>query len=300
VFGDDSMFPRLRETLANASADAESRNHAFAVLSRALDRASLPVFLRLLDDPAFRSPTINLLARFDAPGVTEALLNRFDKLETAERSAALNTLTSRSSFALTLLDAVATGRLKRDQLTAFHIRRLAGLKNAEVDKRITATWGRIHQNATEKQTQIARMERVFDEAPLWAFDGGAGRLHFQKLCAQCHILGKDGVRLGPELTGAGKNGIRYFLESVIDPNAVVGTDFQMTMIETKNGEVISGLVINEAPGGVTIRTTAGETVVGKGDIAQRNPSENSLMPEGLLDSLNAREQLELLKFLTSN
>jgi putative heme-binding domain-containing protein len=241
-----------------------------------------------------------LLARFEAPEVTESLLNRFEKFATAERSAALNTLTSRTAFALALLDAVATGRIKRDQLTAFHVRQLTGLKNAEVDKRVTATWGKIHQSPAQKQTQIARMEKVFDEAPLWAYDGGAGRQHFQKLCAQCHILGKDGVRLGPELTGAGKNGIRYFLESVIDPNAVVGADFQMTTIETKNGDVVSGLVTSETPSGVTIRTTAGETLVGKGDIAQRNPGENSLMPEGLLDSLNPREQLELLKFLTSN
>src|SRR6266550_3131814 len=35
VFGDDSMYPKLRETLANHSADVESRKHAFAVLSRA-------------------------------------------------------------------------------------------------------------------------------------------------------------------------------------------------------------------------------------------------------------------------
>jgi len=300
VFGDDSMFPRLRETLGNSASDSESRKHAFAVLSRALDRGSVPVFLRLLDDPAFRLPTINLLARFEAPEVTEALLNRFEKFEPEEKSAALNTLTSRANFALALLDAVGIGRLKRDQLTAFHIRQLTELKNAEVDKRVTATWGRILQSPAEKQTQISRMERVFDEAPLWAYDAGTGRLHFQKLCAQCHVLGKDGVRLGPELTGAGKNGIRYFLESVIDPNAVVGADFQMTTVETKNGDVVSGLVISETPSAITIRTTAGESVIAKGDMTQRNPSENSLMPEGLLESLNDREQLELLKFLTSN
>jgi len=56
VFGDDSMFPRLRKTLSTTNADFASRTHAFTVLSRALDRASLPVFLRLLDDGAFRAP----------------------------------------------------------------------------------------------------------------------------------------------------------------------------------------------------------------------------------------------------
>ena len=74
----------------------------------------------------------------------------------------------------------------------------------------------------------------------------------------------------------------------------------MTTVETRNGEVISGLIINETAGAVTIRTTAGESVVAKPDIARRAKSDLSLMPEGLLDGLNEREQIELLKFLTSN
>ncbi|MEO8426480.1 MAG: PVC-type heme-binding CxxCH protein [Verrucomicrobiota bacterium] len=300
VFGDDSMFPRLRDTLANASADADSRKHAFAVLSRAQDQASLPVFLRLLDDPKLRSPTINLLGRFDASEVPEAMLSRFERFSFEERSSALSTLTSRPTFALPLLDAVAAGRIKREQLTAFHIRQLTELHNAEVDGRVAAIWGKILQTPAEKQALIARFEKVFNEAPLWAYDAGAGHKHFQTLCVQCHRLGDEGVRLGPELTGAGKNGIRYFLDNIIDPNAVIGADFQMTTVETKKGDVLTGLIVNETPSAITIRVITGETVVAKAEVAQRAMSEKSLMPEGLLESLKDREQIELLKFLTEN
>jgi putative membrane-bound dehydrogenase-like protein len=300
AFGDDSMFPRLRNVLGDSSVSKAERQHAFDVLSRALDRASLPAFLGLLDDTAFRSPTITLLARFDTSEVPVALLSRFDKFSPAEKSAALSTLTSRASFALPLMEAVSVGRLKRDQLTAFHIRQLTELKNGEVDRRVAATWGRILQSPAEKQAMIARLEKVFNEAPLWAYDAGAGRQHFQKLCMQCHVLGQDGTRLGPELTGAGKSGIRYYLENVVDPNAVIGTDFQMTTIDTRNGDVTSGLIVNETASALTIRTTAGETVTAKSDITQRMTSEKSMMPEGMLESLSAREQIELLKFLTSN
>ena len=174
------------------------------------------------------------------------------------------------------------------------------MHNEEVDKRIAGTWGKIHQSSQEKQTQIARFEKIFDEAPLWAYSASAGREHFQRLCAQCHRLGNDGNRVGPELTGAGRNGIRYFLENIIDPNAVIGTDFQMTTVETRTGEVISGLIVSETTSAVTIRTTAGESVVAVTDIVQRTKRDQSLMPEGLHDALNEREQIELLKFLTSN
>ena len=201
---------------------------------------------------------------------------------------------------MALLDAVSAGRVKRDQLSAFHVRALAGLKNAEVDKRVTATWGRILQTPAEKQALIAKMEKTFDEAPLWAYSGDAGRKHFQRLCASCHRIGEDGVRLGPELTGAGKHGVRYFLENVIDPNAVVGVDFQLTVVETRRGDTVSGVVAGETASAVTLRTTTGPVVVAKTDIAKRETSERSLMPEGLLESLPDRERIELLKFLTAN
>ena len=44
----------------------------------------------------------------------------------------------------------------------------------------------------------------------------------------------------------------------------------------------------------------GETVIAKTDIARREISSKSLMPEGLLESMSDRERLELLKFLTAN
>ncbi|HXJ55213.1 MAG TPA: PVC-type heme-binding CxxCH protein [Verrucomicrobiae bacterium] len=301
IFGDNSMFPRLRATLGDSKADLDSRKHAFGVLSRALDQESLPVFLSLLDQAAFRSMAIRLLARFDSAEVPPALLRRYESFPGADRAGALNTLMTRASFALALLDGVAAGQVKRDQLTAFHVRQLTQLHNPEVDRRVTATWGKFQRTAGEKQARIDRLEKIFQEAPLWAFDGGgAGRAHFQKLCAQCHRLRDDGVVLGPELTGAGKNGVRYFLENIIDPNAVIGTDFQMTTVETRKGDVISGIVVNDAPTVLTLRTTVEQVAIPKADIAQRTTSESSLMPEGLLESLNEREQIELLKYLTSN
>ncbi len=300
AFGDATAFPRLRETLANTRADKAARQHAFAVLNRAQDRSSLPVFVKLLDDNSFRAPAINLLARFDDTEISAALLKRLTNFATADRTTALEALTGRPSYALALLDAMAAGQIPRDQLTAFHITRLLNLKNAEVEKRVTAAWGRIQKSSAEKQAQIAKLEKVYREAPLWAFSANAGRQHFQKLCMQCHRLGAEGTQLGPELTGAGKHGARYFLENVIDPNAVIGTDFQVTSLETKDGETLSGLMVNETGSAITLRMTTGETVVPKSDIASRRLGEQSLMPEGLLESLTEREQIELLKFLTAN
>jgi len=185
-------------------------------------------------------------------------------------------------------------------LSSFYVRQLTQLKVNEVDRRVAATWGAIHQSPAETRSRIARMQRIFDEAPLWAYDASAGREHFLKLCSSCHRIGNDGNRIGPELTGAGKNGVGYFLENIIDPDAVIGADFQMTTVETRSGDVISGLVESESPATLTMRTVTEQIVVPKAQIVERRKSEKSLMPEGILESLSDREQLELLKFLTSS
>lgn len=300
-FGDDSMYPRLRESLGNAAADQAARDHAFAVLSRTPDRGSVSVFLKLLDDANFRSRAIRVLSRLNGGEIAEALMDRLADWSTEDKRDALNTLTSKAGFALPLLERVASGKIKREQLTAFHIRQMTDLKNADIDTKVAAQWGRITRGSEERQAQITGLEKVFNEAPLWAFDGHAGRGHFEKLCVQCHQpTAVGGARIGPDLTGAGRNGIRYFLENIIDPNAVVGTDFQMTTVEKNDGESLSGLVIQETPSALVLRTVAGEVTVAKSAITQRSLSDRSLMPEGLLDGLNQREQIELLKFLTNN
>jgi putative heme-binding domain-containing protein len=102
------------------------------------------------------------------------------------------------------------------------------------------------------------------------------------------------------LTATGRHGIRYILENIIDPDAVIGLDFRLTTIETTNGVLVSGIITNETATNLTIRTTMNEVVTSKSDIVERVTSEKSMMPEGLLDSLNDRERLELLKFLISN
>jgi putative membrane-bound dehydrogenase-like protein len=301
ALGDHSRFDLHRRTLASATAPDAERHHAFEVLSRAQDQASASVFIGLLRDPRFRERVLPVLARHQDERIAPAIIAEFGSFSPEERNMALNVLTGRASFALALLDAVASGKIRRDQLTAYNVRQLTQLKNPEVDRRVAENWGRISSSAGEKEAFIAKMEKVYNEAPLWAYDGRrAGREHFEKLCAQCHVLGSVGTRIGPELTVAGRNGIRYYLENIIDPNAVVGTDFQMTTVETKDGDVISGLLVNESPDALVIRSTVGEQKVSKPDVASRTLSDTSLMPEGLLEALSEREQIELLKFLMEN
>jgi putative membrane-bound dehydrogenase-like protein len=300
VLGDRSRFGALRAELADGKGPIEGRRHAFEVLSRSVDPESLKVFLGLLDDPALREAVMPVLARFDSVELPEALVSKLAGFPPALQTAAVNTMVRRASFARVLLDAIEAGRVPRSRLGAYQVREMSALRDAGLDARVTKLWGKIGGSASERQAQIEAMEKTFNEAPLWAYDSRAGREHFVKLCASCHVLGADGQRIGPELTGAGRNGIRYLLENILDPNAVVGADFEVSLLEMKGGDLVSGLVVGESADALTIRTVAEQRVVPKADVQKRSRPGGSLMPEGLLEGLAPRERLELLKYLSGN
>ena len=252
-----------------------------------------------LDERPFREEVIRLSARFDHPETAEALLRRFDSFSDKEKAAAVSTMTRRVSLAVSLLDAIVAGRVDKKRLTAFHARQLGNLKSRSVDDKLAKVWGKVTVTPEAQQKQIAELERRVGEAPLWAFDAGEGRKHFVLLCSPCHQLDGEGVDIGPSLAGSGSNGALYFIENIIDPHAVIGTDYQASLIETKDGEFVSGLIEKETATAVTIRTVLGSVTVPRTNIETLSLGKQSMMPSGLLDGLNERQQIELLKFLRS-
>lgn len=103
--------------------------------------------------------------------------------------------------------------------------------------------------------------------------------------------------LAPKLSGSGAKGIDYLVENVIDPNAVIGRDFQARIIVTTEGRVITGLIEKETDSSITVQKLTESVTVAKSEIEETKISSNSFMPEGLLKALNERERIELFKFL---
>ena len=74
---------------------------------------------------------------------------------------------------------------------------------------------------------------------------------------------------------------------------------QFTEIEQKDGEMIAGLLVSETESSVVIKTLTDTVTVSKLAISDRQLSEHSMMPEGLMDGLNERQRIELIKYLTT-
>ncbi|MCX6954382.1 MAG: DUF1080 domain-containing protein [Verrucomicrobia bacterium] len=302
LFGDRAEHAPNRTRLADTATPLAERRRALDLLKRAGDTESTALFVRLLDDKDLRTAVIPLLGTAaDAPTAAAGLIAHFAALNAADRNAALGALTGRPALALPLLRAVQSGAFEKKALTALHARQLRNLKHAEVTALLDRVWGRATESSADMKATVAKLRRTYNEAPVWSYDVAAGRKVFERTCAACHATdGASAVgKLGPNLSGTWRNGLDYFLENIVDPNAVVGADFQLNLVTKRDGSVVSGMVDKETDTVLIVRTATETVNVPKAEIKSREVTPQSMMPPGLLEALPEREAVELLKFLTT-
>lgn len=297
VFGDPVLMRRMREIVGDGSASTDEVRHALGILAYDSSDELVETLLPRLDDPALVDDILPLLGAFGDERIGVALVERLGAWEGARSDRALGLLAGRVAWGTALLDAIESGAIDKSRLTAFHARQLAGLGDASLDERLERVWGRLGRSSDERQREMESLANAYREAPLWAYDQGAGAATFRKLCANCHSAGPGEESIGPRLEGTGAKGIDYIVENLLDPNAVIGRDFQATVIATIDGRVVSGLVIDETESAITLRLPTSTETIAKDEIEERAVSENSFMPEGLIEPLSDRERIELLKFL---
>ena len=101
------------------------------------------------------------------------------------------------------------------------------------------------------------------------------------------------------MTGSQRSNLDYLLENIVDPNAVVWSQYRATYFETTDDRLITGVVLQENESTVTIQTQTGSVTLPRNDIVSRKQSALSMMPEGLLESLKPAEVIDLVSYLQS-
>ena len=297
TFGDESILTTLRATLAATDRSSADKLRAAEALRKARDPKVAPILRRLITDPTFGPTAIRDLAAFDDRETPPALLGAYANLSADAKRDALNTLAARPAFTLALLDAVAAGRVNRNELTADLIRQMRNLKNPEVNTRIERDWGSARESTADRARIIAQARGKWSGLVTQAPDPKLGRTVFDKVCAQCHNLFGTGGNVGPELTGSNRADLDYLLGNIYDPSALIGKDYQATVLATEDGRVLTGIIRAEDKDAVTL-VTANETLtLPKDQIAERRLSELSMMPEGLWDNLADHDVRSLIAYL---
>ena len=120
-------------------------------------------------------------------------------------------------------------------------------------------------------------------------------------CIKCHKMGSAGGGVGPDLTAvASRFTRRDVLESILEPSKVVSEQFQNTTFTLKNGDDVTGRIIDETGDMVVLYVnpfTSDRTEVKKADIKQRTAAKLSPMPDGLANVLSKDDLLDLLAYL---
>ena len=298
TFGSQKALAALRKTVANRSASVAARRAALDSLVGIKD-TGLPHMLQdLLKDPDLNGAALRALASYDDPKTPDAILVVYDSLDAAQKRDALNTLVSRVSSAQPLLSAVASGKISSKDLTADVIRQLRNHKDAEIQSQVTKLYGSAREVSADKKAEIERYRNIYRAGGSQPGNASPGRVVFNKVCAQCHVLFDSGGKVGPEITGANRTDLNYLLETIIDPNAVIPNDYRATDIETKDGRSLTGIVKAQGEKTVTLQTANELLTIPREEIDSIRQGELSMMPEGLLAPLTDQEVRDLLYYLS--
>ncbi len=182
-------------------------------------------------------------------------------------------------------------------MSAFTARQIASLNDKQLLTQLNAVWGTVQSGKGDKGKLLAKYKALVTPADLAKADRSHGRLLFTRTCAACHALFGEGGRIGPELTGGQRSNPEYLLSKLLDPNFAVPRDFQVTILTTTEGRVISGIIARESEQTLTVQTPNERINLAKTDVESRKKTTLSMMPEGQLAQMSETEVRDLIAYL---
>jgi putative heme-binding domain-containing protein len=166
--------------------------------------------------------------------------------------------------------------------------------NAKVDQLRSAS-------RRSMEDRIAKLTAL--EPRLHGGDPNAGhQLFLGKLaCSTCHRVGKTGGLVGPDLTRIGEiRSGRDLIESLAFPSATMAQGYDTYQVTVMDGETLTGIRVRQADDAFVLRDSSGSEVrLQPAQIQKTERLQTSLMPEGLVTTLEEQEIRDLLAYLQS-
>jgi putative heme-binding domain-containing protein len=134
---------------------------------------------------------------------------------------------------------------------------------------------------------------------------GNGKQMFQVAgCIACHKVQGVGNEFGPDLMKLDpKKQPIDMLKQLMDPSAKIEDKYRVWNFNLKSGKAVTGMILEETKDTVKVIenpiANAQPRIIKIADIEDRDKSNVSLMPKGLVDKLTRDEILDLLAFIYS-
>lgn len=297
VFGDGRALAEVRKVVLDEQADSNLRRTSLIALIAAGREDLRDILLPLLSDARLNAVAVTGLARHDDSEVAKAIIDNYRRFRSPERAGVISLLASRPTFATALIEAVEQARIPVDHITAYDARQIRALDDEALNVRLSQVWGEVNDSPQAKRDLIIEYKQALSADRLAAADLTQGRMLFERQCSQCHRMYGAGAAIGPELTGANRGNIDYLLENIVDPSAVVSRDYRMSVVQTDDDRVLTGLIVEQNDRTLTLQTPTERMVLDKTEVAAIKQTGLSPMPDGILATLSADQVRDLIGYM---
>ena len=169
--------------------------------------------------------------------------------------------------------------------------------DAESVNRLLGQAASIHPTVTD----TSAWQKILDQSP---GDPEAGRRIFfhpsGPACYRCHMIEGRGRAIGPDLSMIGHSQSReHVLESILTPSREIAPLFTFWTVTTKDGKKVDGILLRRDGQSKEVYVDASgiEVTVLESNIVDRKIRKESIMPDGLIQSLTDQELRDLLALL---
>ena len=173
-----------------------------------------------------------LLAQANQPETQAELLNFLPTAPARLQMRIAAGLAAVATGAEKLLDTVKTGKASARLLQdpAVELRLASRTRPPRWKERIDELTAGLPPAGKDMQDLLNRRRDGFLKAKK---DVALGAQVFAKNCANCHQVGGQGAKIGPQLDGVGVRGLDRLLEDILDPNRNVDQAFRLTTLNAQ-------------------------------------------------------------------
>lgn len=301
----DKYAEQIVEVLLATASDTKTNDAArLSAVSQLMDlqagsvksAEALLALVTAKSSPELSQGLLDQVARSTSGETGAVLVDAAVRFTPANKTRAIKVLLTKPDWTLALLSKIEAGGLSVDELALDQKSALASHPDTKIASRakaLLAMSGGLPSPDREKV--LAELHSVIEQPGNVA----AGREVYVKNCAKCHVHGKEGQRVGPDLTGMAVHPKEELLVHILDPNRSVEGNFRLYTVELADGRVTNGMLASETKTTIELIDAEGKaSVLQREDIEEIAASTKSLMPEGFEKQLSRTDFANLLEFLT--
>lgn len=263
---------------------------------------TVPALLEIAErdpSPTLKQAAIRSLESYNDAEIGKSIAKFYPSIraDSYVRESALHLFTVRKAWADAFFNELEQTRtIHGSDVPDILARKFLLLRDKSIDEKVNKHW----PHAVPQSVDV--LSRQINEASKTLVSGNAmeGKSVYRRQCAACHRFNQEGGMTGPDLTGYNLTDKNYFLMQVMAPNTDIREGYESFRIETNDGRVLEGQIIQETANVITLQPSyGGKPITVNYDLLNdREITAWSAMPEGLLDTLSEQERNNLFAYMT--